>query len=48
MCWIHFKRTSAGMKLSYHQIFNIYLYNYPTETAILIATPHEKTLMADI
>ena len=48
MCWIHFKRTSAVMKLSNHQIFNIYLYNYPTETAIFIATPHEKTLMAVI
>ena len=27
---------------------NIYLYNYQTETAIFIATTHEKTIMADV
>ena len=28
------------------QNLNIYLYNYQTETAILLATKHEKTIMA--
>ena len=27
------------------QNLNIYLYNYQTETAILIATKHDKTIM---
>ena len=28
------------------QNLNIYLYNYQTETAIFLATKHEKTIMA--
>ena len=28
------------------QTLNIYLYNYQTETAIFLATKHEKTIMA--
>ena len=34
------KRTSADITL------NIYRYNYQTETAIFLATKHEKTVMA--
>ena len=34
------------MELADHQNFNIYLYNYQSETAIFLATKHEKTIMA--
>ena len=38
------KRTSADITQKVPQ--NIYLYNYQAETAIFLATKHEKTVMA--
>ena len=43
----HPKRTSAEIWNSETtQNLNIYLYTYQTETAIFLATKHEKTVMA--
>ena len=42
------KRTPADMELSINLEPYIYLYNYKTETAIFVATKHEKTIMAVI
>ena len=42
------KRTPADMELSIYLKPYIYLYSYKTETAIFIATKHEKTIMAVI
>ena len=40
------RRTSADMELrKTTQNLNIYLHNYQTETAIFLATKHEKTIM---
>ena len=36
------KRTSADMELRTTQNLNIYLHNYQTQTAIFLATKHEK------
>ena len=38
------KRTPADMELSIYFKTYIYLYSYKTETAIFIATKHEKTI----
>ena len=42
----HPKRTFADRNSETTQNLNIYLYNYQTETAIFLATKHEKTIMA--
>ena len=39
------KRTPADMELSIYLKPYIYLYNYKIETAIFIATKHEKIIM---
>ena len=42
------KRTPADVELSIYLKPYIYLYSYKTETAIFIATKHEKAIMAVI